>query len=156
MNIKRFIYNRLFNERQRKVIWQALLYSEHVYKRRGNAAAVAQVRQVINETMGTAATKQRVFLESEVSQIVRDTLDAGKEKIITAYREGRASGIKDMLDEIKSTLSKSGFVCVEKFTIDSNDGDEADKNTSEPAKEENVESQSEVGEKTEVEEEKTA
>ena len=70
MGIKRFIYNRLFNKRQRRVIWQALLYSEYRYKRRGNTDGAAYVRTVINETVKTAGTKQRTYLESEVDAIV--------------------------------------------------------------------------------------
>ena len=50
MNIlKRFIFNRLFNEHQRNVIWHAIIFSEHTYKRRGNTLGANKVRGVIDE-----------------------------------------------------------------------------------------------------------
>lgn len=103
--IKRFIFNRLFNERQRNVIWQAVLYSEHTYKRRNNAEGVARVRQVINEVAEIAATKQRTYLESQVNEIVQAQVNAAlngaNEKMAAAYKEGKAAGVKATIDEMK-------------------------------------------------------
>lgn len=71
MGIKRFIYNRLFNKRQRFAIWQAVLFSEYTYRRRGNVDGAAYVRTVINEVAPIAATKQRLFTADEVDAIVK-------------------------------------------------------------------------------------
>ena len=71
MGIKRFIYNRLFNKRQRFAIWQAVLFSEYAYRRRGNVDGAAYVRTVINEVAPIAATKQRLFTADEVDAIVK-------------------------------------------------------------------------------------
>lgn len=35
MNVKRFIFNRIFNQRQRDIIWNAIVFSQHTYRRRG-------------------------------------------------------------------------------------------------------------------------
>lgn len=103
--IKRFIFNCLFNKRQRNVIWQAVLYSEYTYKRRNNAEGVARVRQVINEVAKIAATKQRTYLESQVNEIVQAQVNAAlkgaEEKMAAAYKEGKAAGIKAAIDEMK-------------------------------------------------------
>ena len=119
--IKRFIFNRLFNKRQRNVIWQAVLYSEYTYKRRNNAEGVARVRQVINEVAQIAATKQRTYLESQVNEIVQAqvnaTLKGAEEKIAAAYKEGKAAGVKATIDEmkhyVKGELKKFGIKPVE-------------------------------------------
>lgn len=71
MGIKRFIYNCLFNKRQRFAIWQAVLFSEYTYRRRGNVDGAAYVRTVINEVAPIAATKQRLFTADEVDAIVK-------------------------------------------------------------------------------------
>ena len=105
MGIKRFIYNRLFNKRQRRVIWQALLYSEYRYKRRGNTDGAAYVRTVINEIIKTAGTKQRTYLESEVDAMVNkaieETVKEGNKRIENAYKEGKVAGKKKAYQEVK-------------------------------------------------------
>ena len=116
--IKRFIFNRLFNERQRNVIWHAVLYSEYTYKRRNNAEGVARVRQVINEVAQIAATKQRTYLESQFNEIVKAQVNAAlkgaDEKIAAAYKEGKTAGVKATIDEmkrcVKAELKKFGII----------------------------------------------
>ena len=107
--IKRFIFNRLFNERQRNVIWHAVLYSEYNYKRKNNADGVARVRQVINEVAQIAATKQRTYLESQVNEIVQTQVNAAlrgaDEKIAAAYKEGKTVGFKAAIDEMKNHVN---------------------------------------------------
>lgn len=122
--IKRFIFNRLFNKRQRNVIWHAVLYSEYTYKRRNNAEGVARVRQVINEVAPVAATKQRTYLESQVNEIVQTQVNAAlkgaEEKMAAAYKEGKAVGVKATIDEMKHYV-KGGL---KKFGITSNNVDD--------------------------------
>ena len=119
--IKRFIFNRLFNKRQRNVIWQAVLYSEYTYKHRNNAEGVARVRQVINEVAPVAATKQRTYLESQVNEIIQAqvnvALKGADKKMAAAYKEGKAAGVKAAIDEmkhyVKGELKKFGIKPVE-------------------------------------------
>lgn len=119
--IKRFIFNCLFNKRQRNVIWQAVLYSEYNYKRRNNAEGVARVRQVINEVAPVAATKQRTYLESQVNEIVQAqvnvALKGAEEKMAAAYKEGKAAGVKATIDEmkhyVKEELKKLGITPID-------------------------------------------
>ena len=129
MGIKRFIYNRLFNKRQRRVIWQALLYSEYRYKRRGNTDGAAYVRTVINEIIKTAGTKQRTYLESEVDAIVNkaveETVKEGNKRIENAYKEGKAAGKKRAYEEVKGIIENSKerntdevLVCIKPLQVD--------------------------------------
>lgn len=110
MGIKRFIYNRLFNKRQRKAIWQAVLYSEYTYKRRGNVDAAANVRTVINETAKIAATKQPTFLASEVYSIVQAEVAAARkdidEKLKKAYQAGRREGFRQASQTIDKVVNE--------------------------------------------------
>ena len=105
MGIKRFIFNRLFNKRQRRIIWQALLYSEYRYERRGNVDAAARVKTVINETIKVAGVKQEKFYESEVAEIVKREVTAvaedAKKKIENAYNEGKKAGINQAISEME-------------------------------------------------------
>ena len=123
--IKRFIFNRLFNKRQRNVIWQAVLYSEYTYKRRNNADGVARVRQVINEVAPVAATKQRTYLESQVNEIVQSqvntALKRAEKKIAAAYKEGKAVGAKATIDEMKHYVIRGEL---KKFGITPTDVDD--------------------------------
>ena len=111
MGIKRFIFNRLFNKRQRRIIWQALLYSEYRYERRGNVDAAARVKTVINETVRIAGLKQQKFYESEVAEIVKKEVSAvaedAKKRIENAYQEGRAAGIRQAVGEIENKSKSS-------------------------------------------------
>ena len=119
--IKRFIFNRLFNKRQRNVIWQAVLYSEYRYRRRNNADGVARVRQVINEVAQIAATKQRTYLESQVNEIVQAQVNAAlkgaEKKMAAAYKEGKAAGVKAAMNEmkhcVKIELKKFGIIPID-------------------------------------------
>lgn len=121
--IKRFIFNCLFNKRQRNVIWQAVLYSEYTYKRRNNVDGVARVRQVINEVAPVAATKQRTYLESQVNEIVQAQVNAAlkgaDEKMAAAYKEGKSAGVKAAIDEMKHYVKEE----LKKFGITPNDVD---------------------------------
>lgn len=105
MGIKRFIFNRLFNKRQRRIIWQALLYSEYRYERRGNVDAAACVKTVINETVKVIGVKQEKFYESEVAEIVKREVTAvvedAKKKIENAYNEGKKAGINQAISEME-------------------------------------------------------
>ena len=58
MKAKAFILNCLFNKRQREIIWNAVLFSEHTYRRRGDVDSAAQVQQVINEVATTFGVKE--------------------------------------------------------------------------------------------------
>ena len=72
MKAKAFILNRLFDKRQREIIWNAVLFSEHTYRRRGDVDSAAQVQQVINEVATIFGVKE-TFTRQEVDEIMKRT-----------------------------------------------------------------------------------
>lgn len=88
MNFKKQIFKMLFNKRQRAIIWQAVLFSEHTYRRRGNVNAAAAVQTVINETEKTFGFDKCHFTKEEVDNIVAGVLNDGKAHLEEAFRKG--------------------------------------------------------------------
>lgn len=107
MKAKAFILNCLFNKRQREIIWNAVLFSEHTYRRRGDVDSAAQVQQVINEVATTFGVKE-TFTRQEVDEIMRrtgqqvadDIQKVVDQKLQKAYKDGRKAGIKEILDKL--------------------------------------------------------
>lgn len=48
--LKRFILSLLLTKEERVMIWNALLFSKHTYRRRGNEDGAAEVQKVMNRT----------------------------------------------------------------------------------------------------------
>lgn len=112
MNFKKQIFKMLFSKRQRAIIWQAVLFSEHTYRRRGNVNGAATVQTVINETEKTFGFDKRHFTKEEVDNIVAGVLNDGKVHLEEAFRKGSEvaeekikeaynAGFKRCLDEIE-------------------------------------------------------
>lgn len=107
MKAKAFILNCLFNKRQREIIWNAVLFSEHTYRRRGDVDSAAQVQQVINEVATTFGVKE-TFTRQEVDEIMKrtgqqvadDIQKVVSQKLQKAYKDGRKAGIKEILDKL--------------------------------------------------------
>lgn len=107
MKAKAFILNCLFNKRQREIIWNAVLFSEHTYRRRGDVDSAAQVQQVINEVATTFGVKE-TFTRQEVDEIMKrtgqqvadDIQKVVDQKLQKAYKDGRKAGIKEILDKL--------------------------------------------------------
>ena len=117
MNFKKRIFKMLFNKRQRAIIWQAILFSEHTYQRRGNVNAAATVQTVINETEKIFGFDKPHFTKEEVDEIVAEVLNEGKAHIQDAFRKGTEvaeekikeaynAGFKHCIEEIKKRTEK--------------------------------------------------
>ena len=118
MNFKKRIFKMLFNKRQRAIIWQAILFSEHTYKRRGNVNAAASVQTVINETEKIFGFDKSHFTKEEVDEIVAGVLNEGKAHIQDAFRKGTEvseekikeaynAGFKRCIEEIERSAEKN-------------------------------------------------
>lgn len=118
MNFKKRIFKTLFNKRQRAIIWQAILFSEHTYKRRGNVNAAANVQTVINETEKIFGFDKPHFTKEEVDEIVDGVLNEGKAHIQDAFRKGTEvaeekikeaynAGFKRCIEEIEKHVEKN-------------------------------------------------
>ena len=117
MNFKKRIFKMLFNKRQRAIIWQAILFSEHTYKRRGNVNAAATVQTVINETEKNFGFDKPHFTKEEVDEIVSRVINEGKAHIQDAFRKGAEvseekikeaynAGFKRCIEEIEKRAEK--------------------------------------------------
>lgn len=117
MNFKKRIFKMLFNKRQRAIIWQAILFSEHTYQRRGNVNAAASVQTVINETEKIFGFDKLHFTKEEVDEIVAGVLSEGKAHIQDAFRKGTEvaeekikeaynEGFKRCVEEIEKRVEK--------------------------------------------------
>lgn len=73
MKIRRFILNRILNARQREMIWAALLFSAHTYKRRGNMEGFAAVTRVLDETQPILGVKERTWTREEVEALIEES-----------------------------------------------------------------------------------
>lgn len=111
MNFKKRIFKMLFNKRQRAIIWQALLFSEHTYKRRGNVNAAANVQTVINETEKIFGFDKPHFTKEEVDEIVARVINEGNAHIRDAFHKGA----KVAEEKIKEAYNAGFKRCVEEI-----------------------------------------
>lgn len=94
---KKFILSMLLNKRERIIIWNALWFSNHTYRRRGNingAVAVSQVMQRVEYILGV--TSQR-YTKEEVDKIVEQVIENIAKEVATkrmsvGYDKGKEGG----------------------------------------------------------------
>ena len=118
----------LFNKRQRAIIWQAILFSEHTYKRRGNVNAAATVQTVINETEKIFGFDKPHFTKEEVDDIVAGVINEDKAHIQDAFRKGAEvakekineaynAGFKRCIEELEKRAEKDEKIKLEKEDV---------------------------------------
>lgn len=112
MKIGRFIFNRILNKRQREIIYQALAYSAHTYKRRGNVEGYSEVSRVIGELSDKFGLKERTYTEKEVNEIIDKSSEiiAGKMHELSKqnYKRGYENGVKSVLSPAVIGVVRSG------------------------------------------------
>lgn len=136
MSIRKFIFNRIFNQRQRDIIWNAILFSQHTYRRRGQIDNAAVVQQVINEVSNLFKVKRNYSQEevdTMIQSITKDFQNYQKEaenNINKAYQKGVENGVKKALSDVKDQLREMKTICVSGIVIKQEDVDsaESDKN----------------------------
>ena len=99
------------------MIWNALWFSNHTYRRRGNVDGAAAVRMVMNRTEGLPVPKGRKYSEKEVAEIVDEVLKGvakaseevtrhvARHEFNKGYRKGRS---ERTLEEIAEPLRPFG------------------------------------------------
>lgn len=112
MNIKRFIFNRIFNQRQRDIIWNAIVFSQHTYRMRGQIDNAAVVQQVLNEVKNIFFASKS-FTQDEVNAIIGKMENSFKayqkeaeNKVRQAYEKGVIEGVKKASSEIQEEIKK--------------------------------------------------
>lgn len=90
--MKKFLLKLLLNKKQREIIWQAMIFSEYTYRRRGNVDGAAVVQTVINETQTTFDVVKSNYSKEEVdyivAQVIKDTRAESEKTIKDAYKKG--------------------------------------------------------------------
>ena len=132
MSIRKFIFNRIFNQRQRDIIWNAILFSQHTYRRRGQIDNAAVVQQVINEVSNLFKVK-RSYSQEEVDALIqsvtKDFQNYQKEaenNINRAYQKGVENGVKKALSDVKDQLKEMKTICVSGIVIKQEDVDDVE------------------------------
>ena len=99
------------------MIWNALWFSNHTYRRRGNVDGAAAVQMVMNRTEGLLVPKGKTYSEKEVAEIVDEVLKGAakaSEEVVReiahhefrkGYRRGRS---ERTLEEIAEPLRPFG------------------------------------------------
>lgn len=147
MNIKRFIFNRIFNQRQRDIIWNAIVFSQHTYRRRGWIDNAAVVQQVLNEVKSIFFASKS-FTQDEVNAIVGKMENSFKayqkeaeNKVRQAYEKGMLDGVKKASSEIQEEIKKmskpsiKGCVVVVRSKNEEENEEQEEKNNVPDAKE---------------------
>lgn len=105
------------NRTQRRIIWQAVTFSEYTYRRRGNVDEAAKVMAVMNDTEYLFNVIKRTYTKEEVDLIVdkavRDCISEADARVKVAYKqqpipEGIATNINTEYG-VKETPSESDF-----------------------------------------------
>lgn len=132
MSIRKFIFNRIFNQRQRDIIWNAILFSQHTYRRRGQIDNAAVVQQVINEVSNLFKVKHSYSQEEVdalIQSVTKDFQNYQKEaenNINRAYQKGVENGVKKALSDVKDQLREMKTICVSGIVIKQEDVDNAE------------------------------
>ena len=127
MSIKKFIFNRIFNQRQRDIIWNAIIFSQHTYRRRGQVDNAAVVQQVINEVAYLFKVKRNYSQEDVDAMIQAVTKDfqnyqtEAENKINKAYQKGVSDGVKKALSDVKNQLNEMKTIRVSGIVIKKED-----------------------------------
>lgn len=134
MSIKKFIFNRIFNKRQRDIIWNAILFSQHTYRRRGQVDNAAVVQQVINE-VGHLFKVKRNYSQEEVDAMIQAVAKdfqnyqtEAENKIKGAYQKGVSDGVKKALSDVKNQLNGMKTVHISGIVIKKEKEDNVESN----------------------------
>lgn len=114
--IKNLAFKPFLNKEQRAVIYQALIYSENVYKRRGDVDKAVKVKSVIEQTRKLFGFSN-TFTEEEVTNIVEnvrkdnekllsDTFNRGAAVAEQKLREAFAAGFNSCLKKVRKDSAK--------------------------------------------------
>ena len=132
MSIKKFIFNRIFNKRQRDIIWNAILFSQHTYRRRGQVDNAVVVQQVINEIEHIFKVK-RNYSQEEVDAMIQAVAKdfqnyqtEAENKINKAYQKGVSDGVKKALSDVKNQLNEMKTVHISGIVIKKEKEDNAE------------------------------
>lgn len=112
--IKNLAFKAFLNKEQRAVIYQALLYSEHVYKRRGNVDKAVKVKSVVEQTRKLFGFSN-TFTEEEVTNIVDNVRKDNEKLLADTFKKGAAVAE----EKLKEAFAAGFNSCLKKVREDS-------------------------------------
>jgi hypothetical protein len=125
---KRIMMSLLLSKQERVMIWNALWFSNHTYRRRGNVDGAAAVQMVMNSTEHVLNVNNKTFTKEEVDQIVKDVLEASQKAasdvigyiVNREFKKGYKAGQKAMVEEIEKYIEseKIDFAVVPGMELD--------------------------------------
>ena len=110
---KRIMMSLLLSKQERVMIWNALWFSNHTYRRRGNVDGAVAVQMVMNSTEHILGVNKKTFTKEEVDQIVKDVVEASQKAtsdvighiVNREFKKGYKAGQKAMDAEIKELFN---------------------------------------------------
>jgi len=100
--IKKFMLGLLLSKTERIAIWNALWFSNHTYRRRGDIDGATAVQVIMNNLEYTLGVKNQKFTQEEVQKIINDTINAA------------AKSSSDVISKVANEQYKKGFKAGEK------------------------------------------
>lgn len=160
MKIKRFVFSLLFSKSERAIIWNALVFSSHTYKRRGQPNNAKVVDKIIKKSKSIILSKEEEYaFDSEqfvknISEFVKGMFEY--KKTMTEYErrlkmativeplktfDGLGLQVGTVIDSEKCKVCEYKDSC-ELYKILSEEEKEEEKKPEEPVKTERTESES--------------
>lgn len=161
--MKKFLLKLLLNKKQREIIWQAMIFSEYTYRRRGNVDGAAVVQTVINETQSAFDVVKSNYTKEEVdyivAQVIKDTKAESEKTIKDAYKKGVDSCRQELetayqkgVDDTMAKIAAVGIVVSKiKDDAEQNEEEEQKQDSSEGAETEGQETTGEDSQESEQE-----
>lgn len=162
--MKKFLLKMLFNKKQREIIWQAIIFSEYTYRRRGNVDAAAVVQTVINETQSAFGVVKNSYSKEEVdcivANVIKDARAESEKQIKDAFRNGVDSCRKELesaykkgIDDTMSKIAAVGIVVskINEDDAEQKEGEEQKQDSSESGETEGQETTGEDSQESEQE-----
>jgi hypothetical protein len=97
--IKKFFICLLLNKYERIVVWDALWYSNHIYRKRGKIEEANDVKEVMDKLKNIFGIKIKKYTEEEVENMINEIANANAMIIskisLEKYNEGFKAGEKN-------------------------------------------------------------
>ena len=106
--IKKILFNLLLTEKQKEVIFKAIVYSEYKYRQRGNVNMAVNVHIVFDELSPFLGLKQ-TYTKEEMDVIINRLMDERSANESKKLKDAYNKGCRDAIERIQKDL-KDGLV----------------------------------------------
>ncbi len=121
---KKFILSMLLNKRERIVIWNALWFSNHTYRRRGDINGAISVSQVMKDVEYILGVTSQRYTKEDVDKIVNKVIEnISKELFAKRMLVGLDKGMEEG--------DKAGFIVIREISPNYQSNKEIDSDSKE-------------------------